>query len=153
MISQAKAVALSRDLADKLSKRFAGSATIDTVRQAFDVSGWPMIFLSDGANEAQGQPVVLIRIKGVDAVSKDIFGNATTAYAPHTLELNYELTGANNPIPIDGDIMTAAFECIKTGVRFKTTENDNGTGCTEANLATATVVADLEELYWPTKSV
>lgn len=152
--STAKAVALSRDLADKLAKRFpSGGAGIDTVRQALDANGWPMIFLSHLANEAAGQPVILIRIKGVDMVSKDIFGNATVAYAPHTLEFNYELTAANNPIPIDGDLWTASFEAIKTGVRFKAEENANGTACTEANLATATVVADLDELYWPTKLV
>lgn len=151
--STAKAIALSRDLADKLSKRLSGSATIDTVRQALDANGWPMLFLSDGGVETAGSPVILIRIKGVDAVSKDIFGNSTTAYAPHTLEFNYELTAANNPIPADGDLWIGAFESIKTGVRWIAKENANGTAVTEANLATATVVADLEELYWPTKSV
>ena len=151
--STAKAVALSRDLADKLRKRFAGSATIDTVREASDANGWPMLFLSDGGVETAGAAVILIRIMNVDAVSKDIFGNATTAYAPHTLEFNYERTAANNPIPTDGDLWTAAFEAIKTGVRFQAKENANGTACTESNLATATTVADLEELYWPTKSV
>lgn len=154
MQSTAKAIALSRDLADKLAKRFpSGGAGIDTVRQAFDANGWPMIFLSHLANEAAGQPVILVRIKGVDMVSKDIFGNATSAYAPHTLEFDYELTAANNPIPIDGDLFTAAFEAIKTGVRLQVKENANGTAVTEANLASATIVADLEELYWPTKSV
>jgi len=151
--STAKAQALARDLADKLTKRYAGSATIDTIRQLNDSNGWPMIFCSDGGVETAGSAVILIRIKGQDAVSKDIFGNATTSYAPHTLELNYELTAANNPIPTDGDLWTAGFEAIKTGVRLKAEENANGTAVTEANLATATVVADLEELYWPTKSV
>ena len=153
MQSTAKAVALSRDLADKLSKRFAGSATIDTVRQASDANGWPMIFLSDGGVESAGNPVILIRIKNVDMVSKDIFGNATSAYAPHTLEFDYELTAANNPIPSDGDLFTAAFEAIKTGVRFQVKENANTVAVSEANLASASVAADLEELYWPTKSV
>lgn len=152
MQSTAKAVALSRDLADKLAKRFAGGASINTVRQANDANGWPMIFLSNG-NEAAGQPVILIRIKNVDMVSKDIFGNATSAYAPHTLEFDYELTAANNPIPVDGDLFTAAFEAIKTGVRFQVKENANTVAVSEANLASATIVADLEELYWPTKSV
>jgi hypothetical protein len=152
-LSTAKAVALSRDLADKLSKRFAGSATINTVRQAFDANGWPMLFLSSGGVETAGSAVILIRITGVDMVSKDIFGNSTTAYAPHTLEFNYELAAADNPIPTDGDLWTAAFEAIKVGCRTKFEENANGTAVTEANLATATVVADLEELYWPTKSV
>lgn len=151
--STAKAVALARDLADKLSKRYAGSATIDTVRQASDANGWPMLFLSDGGVETAGASVILIRIKGVDMVSKDIFGNATTAYAPHILEFDYELTAANNPIPTDGDLWTAAFESIKVGARCQFKENANGTAVTEANLATATIVADLDELYWPTKSV
>lgn len=152
MQSTAKAQALSRDLADKLAKRFAGGASINSVRQANDANGWPLLFLSNGS-EAAGQPVILIRIKGQDMVSKDVFGGSTSSYAPHTLEFNYELTAANNPIPVDGDLWTAAFEAIKTGVRFQAKENANGTACTEANLATATVVADLEELYWPTKSV
>lgn len=153
MQSTAKAIALSRDLADKLAKRFAGSATIDTVRQAFDANGWPMLFLSDNGVESAGNPVILIRIKNVDMVSKDIFGNSTVAYAPHVLEFNYELTAANNPIPIDGDLWKASFEAIKVGARCLFEENANGTAVSEANLATATVVADLEELYWPTKSV
>ncbi len=151
--STAKAVALFRDLADKLSKRYAGSATIDTVRAAFDANGWPMLFLSDGGVETAGSPVILLRLKAVDLVSKDVFGNASSAYAPHILEFNYELTAANNPIPADGDLWVAAFESIKLGARWQAKENANGTACTEANLATATIVADLEDLYWPTKSV
>ena len=41
--STAKAIALSRDLADKYRKRFpTGSAGLDTVREAFDANGWPL---------------------------------------------------------------------------------------------------------------
>lgn len=153
MQSTAKAQALSRDLADKLRKRFAGSATIDTVREANDANGWPMLFLSDGGSEVAGAAVILIRIKNVDMVSKDIFGNATSAYAPHVLELDYELTAANNPIPTDADLVTAEWEAFRCGARSQIKENANGTAVTEANLATATVIADLDDLYWPTKSV
>jgi len=153
MQSNAKAVALCRDLADKLAKRYAGSATIDSVRQAFDASGWPMIFLSRGLNEAAGQPVILIRIKNVDMVSKDVFGNATSAYAPHVMEVAYELQAANNPTPSDADLLVANFEAIKTGVRYQLKEIANGTAVSEASLNAASVAADLEELYWPTKSV
>src|SRR5581483_5689455 len=126
--SNAKAVALARDLADKLAKRYAGGSGLNTIRQAFDANGWPMIFVSHGGNEAEGQAVVLIRIKGVDAVSKDIFGNATTAYAPHTLELAYELTATSNcPIPTLADLAQAEFEAIKTGVRYQLKEIANAT--------------------------
>src|SRR5688572_19588139 len=125
--STAKAEALSRDLADKLRVRLAGSSTIDTVREARDSNGWPMIFCSDGGTETAGAAVVAIRIAGVDAVSKDVFGNATTAYAPHTLELAWELTAANNPIPTDADIAKINFEATKTGVRQQLKEIANGT--------------------------
>lgn len=151
--STAKAIALSRDLASVLAKRLAGSASINTIRPAFDANGWPLLFLSVSGNEAAGQPVILIRIKGVDAVSKDVFGNATTAYAPHTLEYAYELTAANNPIPIDSDLWTTSYEAEKTGVRFQVKEMANGTAVTEAAINAAAPLVDLENIYWPTKSV
>lgn len=155
MQSTAKAQALSRDLADKLAKRYpSGAAGLNTVRQANDANGWPMIFLSHNANEAEAQPVVLIRIKNVDMVSKDIFGNSTFAYAPHTLEFAYELTAtANCPYPTLADLASAEFESIKTGVRYQLKEIANGTAVTEAAINAATPNADLDELYWPTKSV
>lgn len=151
--SNAKAVALSRDLADKLAKRYAGSSTVNTVRQAFDANGWPMIFLSHNGTETAGNAVILIRIKGVDAVSKDIFGGSTTAYAPHTLEFAYELAAANKPTPTLADVVTADFEAIKTGVRYQLKEIANGTAVTETSINAKSPDADLDELYWPTKLV
>lgn len=153
MKSTAKAEALLRDVADKLRKRYAGSATIDTVREARDSAGWPMIFLSDAANEAAGQAVIALRCRAVDAVSKDVFGNDLTAFAPHKLEVAYELTAANNPIPTDVDILIAEYEAIKTGVAIQLKELANGTAVTAANMDAAAVAIELDELYWPTKGV
>lgn len=153
MKSLAKAEALIRDVADKLKVRYAGSATIDTVRQARDANGWPMIFLSDAANEAAGQPVIALRIKAVDAVSKDVFGNDLVAFAPHKLEVAYELTAANNPIPTDVDLLIAEYEAIKTGVAIQLKELANGTAVTAANMDAQAAAIELDELYWPTKGV
>lgn len=153
MKSTSKAEALLRDVADKLKIRYAGSATIDTVRAAKDANGWPMLFLSDGGSEVEGAAVIAIRIKAEDAVSKDVFGNALIAFAPHALELAYELTAANNPIPTDADLLKAEFEAIKTGVKFQLKEIANGTAVSEAAMDAKAVDAELDELYWPTKSV
>lgn len=157
MQSTAKAIALARDLADKLSKRYAaGAAGLNTVRQAFDANGWPMIFCSHNANEAEGQPVLAIRIQNVDAVSKDIFGNSLTAYAPHILEVAYEIQATpniGNSFVSHADKASAEFESIKVGARWQLKEIANGTAVTEASMNAATPVADLDELYWPTKSV
>ena len=153
MQSAAKAEALMRDLADKLSKRYANGSGLNSIRTANDAEGWPVIFISRNGNEAEGQPVVAVRISNVDAESRDVFGNSTYAYAPHVLELAYELAAANKPTPSTVDLAAVSFECIKTGVRLQLKEIAHGTAVTEASLNSASVAADLEELYWPTKSV
>ena len=153
MKSTAKAEALLRDVADKLKVRYAGSATINTVRAAKDANGWPMLFLSAAGNEAAGQPVIGIRISAVNAVSKDVFGNDLIAFAPHALEFAYELQAANNPTPTDADELTAWYEAQKTGVKMQLKEIALGTAVTEASMNAAAVVIELDELYWPTKGV
>jgi hypothetical protein len=112
-----------------------------------------MLFLSDAGNEAAGQPVIALRISAVNAVSKDVFGNDLIAFAPHALEIAYELTASDNPIPSDKDLLTAEYEAIKTGVKIQLKELANGTAVTEANINAAAVALELDELYWPTKGV
>lgn len=153
MKSTAKSEGLVRDVADKLKVRFAGSATIDTVRATKDANGWPMIVCSRAGNEAAGQPVIAIRIQGQDAVSKDIFGGATNSYAPHALEVAYELTAVDNAVPSDADILRAEFEAIKTGVKVQLKEIAPGTAVTAAAMDAAAPSVELEDLYWPTKGV
>lgn len=149
MKSTAQAQAQARELADKIAKRVSGR----TIRQAVDANGWPMLFISTGGNEAAGQPVTAIRISAVDAVSKDIFGNATSAYAPHNLEFAYELTAADNPIPTDANLLAYFFEATKTGIKIQVKELANGTAVTAANMDAAAVAIELDELYWPLKSI
>jgi hypothetical protein len=152
MASFAKANATMRDLGDKLSKRFAGQAGLNTIRQAVDAQGWPMLFLSHGGNEAEGQPVCLIRMKGVPMVSPDVFGNPLTAYTPHTLEVAYELAATNKPEVATSDLFIVDFESMACGVRMQLKEIANGTAVTEASLNAAAITVDIENLYWPTKS-
>ena len=159
--SNAKAVALIRDLGDKLAKRLpSGAAGLNTVTQAFytDSNGdvWPYLLISHNGNVAEGQPVLYIEISNVDAVSKDIFGNQTQAYAPHVLQLAYELQATPNigdSFVSHADRAACVYESIMTGVRFQLKELANGTAVTAANVNAASPVADLDDLYWPTKKV
>lgn len=160
MYSNAKAIRLVQDINDILSVRFANGTGLNTVRQAFytDSNGasWPYIVLSHNGNEAEGQPVLLIKISNVDAVSKDIFGNQTFAYAPHVLEFAYELQATpniGNSFIAHADLAACQFEAIKSGVRFQLKELANTTAVTAATVTAATPVADLDQLYWPTKLV
>ena len=150
MKSVAKAQAQIRGLKEKLEARFSGSATINTVRQANDASGWPMLFCSVGGVESATNPVIAVRIKAVDAVSKDVFGNALVAFAPHELEVAYELkTGGAQPAHVD--VIKAMAEIGKAGFKILVKEITAATAVTESSMDAAAVKAALEsEVQWPT---
>lgn len=149
-----KANALVRDLKDLLEKRVKGtpSGRVDTVREAKDSEGQPVLFLSDNGNEAAGQPVILIQLKQIDMVSKDIFGNDLKAYAPHVLTLSYELA-TGGIVPNVLDITKVMFELAKLGVKIQVKEIASGTAVTIANANAAAVAEEYDWLYWPTKGV
>jgi len=158
LYSNAKANALIRDLGNKLQIRLANGAGLNTVALGFytDSNGaaWPYLLLSNATSGVgEGNPVVYIEISCVDMVSKDIFGNQESAYAPHVLQLGYELTSGGAPIPARADLFVCEDEAIKTGVRIQLKEVANGTAVTGASVNAAAPIADLEDLYWPTKSV
>jgi hypothetical protein len=154
MSSFAKANAILRDVADKLTLRFPASASaINTVRQTVDSAGWPMIILSHAADETASHAVIALRMKAVDMISKDIFGNALTAYAPHALEIAFELDANGKPTPAESDLMIANFEAIKTGVKIQLKQIVHATAVSATSMDAASVAVEVEDLYWPTKGV
>jgi hypothetical protein len=146
----AKAEALIRELKERLEIRTAGSGSgrVNTVREARDTEGYPALFLSRGANEAAGQPVLAIRIKQIDAVSKDVFGNGLNAYAPHVCEFAYETGQVDKK-----DIETAMFELVRNGVKIQVKEIAASTAVTFSSIDAATPALELDDLRWPTKGV
>ena len=157
MYSNAKAIRLVQDMVDLLSVRFKNNASLNTISQGFfvDANGasWPYAMISSGGNVAEGASVVYLQVSNVDMVSKDIFGNQTYAYAPHILQLGYELTSGGAPIPAIADLLTCEFEAIKSGVRLQIKQVANGTAVTPASVNAAAASVDLDQLYWPTKLV
>jgi hypothetical protein len=127
--STAKAESLARDLKDRLVKR--GYA----VAESKDAEGWPKLTLN--TDEAS------IRFEGVDAVSKDIFGNATTAYAPHFCDLAVTTDNINYP-----QMAELTTEIAKTAVDKMFVKTNADTLAT-AEEATGTLVQ--WDIRWPTK--
>jgi hypothetical protein len=157
IFSNAKPIALLRDLGNKLQIRFQNGTGLNTLSQGFytDANGaiWPYILLYNATSGVgEGNPVVYIEISCVDAVSKDVFGNELYAYAPELMQIGYELSSAGAPIPARSDLETVNFESIKTGVQLQLKELANGTAVTPAAVNAATPVVALDELYWPTKN-
>lgn len=153
MKSTAKAIAQVRELKEKLEFRFKGSASIDTVRALSDAQGWPMLICSDGGVETAGNPVIAIRIKAVDAVSKDVFGNDLVAFSPHTIEVAYELDGTEGE-PSRRDIIKTMAEVQKIGMKVLVKEIADATAVSAASMDAAAVADALEfEVQWPTKGL
>lgn len=150
--SLAKADALIRDLKEKLELRTKSAAAgrVDTVREARDSEGMPYLVLSDAGTETAGNPVILIRISQIDAVSKDVFGNDLNAYAPHKCEIAYELDGTEAE-PSRLDLIMVMFELAKLGIRTQVKEIADATAVTPANADAAAVAEDLDWIHWPTK--
>jgi len=141
------AVGVARDLQDRLSLRMANSAGINTWRAAQDAMGWPELFGSHGGNEAEGQPVLFIRLMNINPTT-DIFGNTTYPFTPTQTQLAYELNSAGAPFPTTADYTTAAFEITRTGTVFQEIAIANGTAVTEASVNAATPVQTLKSIDW-----
>lgn len=150
MKSTAKAESVMRGIKEELEMRVKGSATIDTVREAKDSEGWPMLILSDNKVETAGAAVIAIRMKAVDAVSKDVFGNDLVAFAPHKLELCWEKDATDKPTPADADVAMVTAVCAKKNICLVVKETDNGDAVV-ANLDAATIIAQIDDLLFPTK--
>lgn len=153
MQSLAKAQAAMRDLKERLEKRVSGSSTIDTVRATADSSGWPMLVLSDGGNEAAGQPVVALRLTAADAVSKDVFGNSLKAFSPHEMEVAFELDGSEGE-PSRRDIIKVILEVAKLGHKVVVKQIADGTAVTASSMDAASAADSLEfDTQWPAKGI
>lgn len=135
------AVGIARDLADELSLRLANAASgINFVRQAQTTSatpngqGWPMLFLSVNGNEAEGAPVIVIRLMNINVGAVDVFGNPTLPFTPTQCEVAYELASSGAPIPSIANLVTAFFQVTRTGVIVENEPIANGTAVNEASM-------------------
>ena len=147
MKSIAKADATMRDLKSSLDQRIAAAQLdVNTVRVAKDANGWPMLFLSIAGNEAATHPVIAIRMKADDAVSKDIFGNANVAFAPHTIEVASE-----EAVPSRKDLAIVDAEVAKLQIKMSVKVIAAASAVTEANMDAAAPVAVIDWLQFPTK--
>lgn len=148
MDSFSKADSIIRDLKDEFALRLAGSATIDTVREAKDASGWPMLILSNGGVETAGSDVIALRLVADDAVSKDIFGNSIKALAPHTMEVAYELDAAGKPEPTNADLMLVLTVVARKHFKTALKQIADGTAVTPANVVAASAVITVDDLLF-----
>jgi hypothetical protein len=147
MKSIAKADATIRELKSTLDQRVqGGQLDVDTVRSTKDADGYPMLVLSIGGDETATNPVIAIRMRANDAVSKDIFGNANVAFAPHTIEIASE-----DAVPSRKDLAIVDAEVAKLNIKIQVKVIAAGVAVNEANINSAAPVAVIDWLQFPTK--
>jgi len=154
------AVGVARDLADRLNLRLnnqTASTALNFVRQTQDENGYPIIIVSHGGNEAEGQPVIWIRITNLfeypvtgDGHPVDVFGNATLPFTPTICQIASELNTLSPaaPFPSGSDYSTCFFEIARTGTVVQQYAIANGTAVTEAAVNAASPVLQLKDIDW-----
>ena len=151
IVSVKKAQQLMIELQERLTFKLANQTAprLNFVRAQNDLNGYPMLFLSVAGNEAEAQPVIALRIKQIDGVSKDIFNNALNAYNPHTLEFAYEADATAQTKVQLLDIEKVMWECARPAIRILVEAIASGTAVTEASMNASTPAEAYDDLYWP----
>lgn len=146
--STAKSQATVRLLKDNLQMRLKATpgVALNTIREAFDAEGWAMLFVSVGGNEAAGQPVVAIRCKAIDAVSKDVFGLDMFAFTPHIVEMADEEDAVAAL-----DKAACQHEVSQLGMAIQLKQMADGTAVTAVNMDAAAPLATFDWMRFPTK--
>lgn len=131
MKSTAKAESLARGLKERL--QFRGM----TVAESKDANGWPKLTIN--TDEAS------LTIVGDDAVSKDIFGNALVAFAPHTIAF-----ASRDDAMSTLKVSQIQCEVVKMGIN-KCTVKTHATVLATAEAAAGTSITF--DVQWPTKGI
>jgi hypothetical protein len=151
MATTAKAVAIMRELKDKVSKRVA--ATMSYAVSSADASDNPVLTLSYDATPATGEKVVVLRVRPITWTSKDVMGNADTMFTPNYVdvctEANYAATNDNiADILTPAELLPVIGECIQTGCMVNWYVSPNGTVPATAQMTTAQLGATYQALYF-----
>lgn len=151
MATTQKAIAISRELADVLSKRLATLGTPLYVTEGLDSSGNPTLVINDGTPVA-GEENFFIRIKPVEwALAKDILGNTATIFTPHVIQIATEAPAAGafpgEYIPCTA-LLAVLSECVRKGCKVEWYQSANTVVPVVGTLVAGNLKASYEELYW-----
>lgn len=127
MANSYKAVALARELANKLYQRLPRTFVIS---QLFDTTdGNPYITINDGT-PAAGEPNFLIKVKSVDwTTAQDVLGLNQTVYTPHVIQLVTEAdpTGGAGADPTTrAQLLPVIGQCVLMGAILEWYESASG---------------------------
>ena len=144
-----KAFSLSRELFDKVSKRFP----LHTCTETIGASGDPVLFLTIGG---AGAANLVIRIVPIDwHVGVDAIGHAAQEYAQHEVQVASEKdAGAGLNFLTAQQTLNVFVEALKLGAKTKWFQSQTGTVPLETTLTlaqagSALMATVLPDMYQP----
>ncbi len=145
-----KAQTLARELANRLSIRFAAAATPLIVTSTVDASGNPVITVGD-ATPSTGEQYLFIRVVGSpDPIGVNSVGQAQPSYGPHAVQVLLE-TSATSGVAFltEANNLVAMGEILRLGHRTEVYMRATGTLPAVADITAANLVGFFDDLYFP----
>ncbi len=152
-LAKKKAHVLSRELANKLAVRFAGTASAGVatlVREGFDASGNPQMNIDDGT-PATTEQCIYLRIIENPSIGLNSIGLSADSFGPHTIQVVIEASAASAAI----NRLTAVNhmrlwgELLRLGTKVELYHAATGAAPVVADIVTANLVATFQDLYNP----
>lgn len=144
-----KAISFSRDLKDALAVRLSDLTWVESFDSNNDA------LLTGGAGVA-GNPNVVIRIKPVASIQKDILGLAQNVYTPHKIQVAFEGNASTTTSTLPNTANTMKYvaailgEVLSKGCTTEVWLGPTGTAPTASTFDTAGYnKASFDSLYWP----
>lgn len=141
MATTAKAIAIHRELLDKVSKRVA--ATLPVRVDSTDANGNPVTTLSQDATPVAGEKIIVIRTQTISwDLGTDSLGLAANKFTPHVIqvctETNFQGTTDNvNDILTPAELLPVFFEASRTGTVVEWYRSANATAPATAQMTAA----------------
>ena len=142
-----KALVLSRELANRLTIRFAGNLL---VREAFDASGNPTINIDDGT-PATTEQAAFIRVLEQPSIGLNSVGLAQDSFGPHVVQVVIEASAASAAINrmTQANQMRIWAEVLKLGTKLEVYHADTGAAPVVGDIVSAKLVSTVQDLYNP----
>jgi hypothetical protein len=140
-------VALARDAADELQKRFKTK----TVTNSYDTDKAPLITINDGTPVA-GEKNFVIKIVPRDwSLNQDILGQTAIPYGPNTVQICTEANSGSD-ILAPQDLLSVFGVFLSRGIKVEWYQVANGSAPATTDITAANLKASYANLVYPLQS-
>lgn len=140
-----KASVLSRELANRLARRFTSLSVVES----FDGSGNPVITVSDGT-PAAGEQVAVVRVLEQASIGTNSVGLAQDSFGPHVVQVCLETsTIANVALLLEANKLKLMGEVMSLKAKVELYMSANTTVPAVGEMVSGNLKDTFQDLYFP----